>query len=364
MLFLSEAIAFELDHRAFCLLRGIPCPPLLVPAAEEGRLSLCRLTPEPSISQMSVLGKIAAVCPHPSKPLLALIERGSGKLLLLGFDGLPVFEEAAPRLPEGSPAWMTGGYTDCQFDVSGTYLLCAANASEDHVEIQLRETDRWSVVSRAVVADPFGASLASFHSTARPDTCALWLAAGQDGQCVFWVMRDGGSLRATIEPCLKNTVPPVFSPSGDEFLSVDELGTALQRYRYPPAELLGVCESPYGADDPFGTSLCYLDNSRALACSSNGRIAVVDTRSMRAVGELAIEGHEPRPTEEYYPRLAGDRSLRTDISYIERVGDYLIVVHPLHRPREPGPDGRLKFEVWRDGMLCFPISCVLERHAA
>jgi hypothetical protein len=130
--------------------------------------------------------------------LLALVEHGSGKLFVLGFDGSPMFEEPAPRLPEGSPECMTGGYTDCQCDLSGTYLLCAATVSEDNVEIQLRETDRWSVVSRAVVEDPFGASSASFHSTTRPDTWALWLAAGQDGQCVFWVMRDDSSLRATM----------------------------------------------------------------------------------------------------------------------------------------------------------------------
>lgn len=158
-------------------------------------------------------------------------------------------------------------------------------------------------------------------------------------------MRDGSSLCITIEPCLKNTVPPVFSPSGDEFLTIVELGTALERYRYPPAELLGVCESPYGADDPFETSLCYLGNSRVLACSTNGRIAVVDARSMRVVDELAIEGHEPRPTEEYYPRLVGDRSLCTDISYIARVRDYLIVVHPLQHPLEP------RLEEWRDALL-------------
>jgi len=48
MLFLNEAIAFELDHRAYYL-RGIPSPPLLVAASKERRLSLCRPTPEPSI---------------------------------------------------------------------------------------------------------------------------------------------------------------------------------------------------------------------------------------------------------------------------------------------------------------------------
>jgi hypothetical protein len=81
---------------------------------------------------------------------------------------------------------------------------------------------------------------------------------------------------------------------------------------------------------------------------------------MRVVDELAIENHEPRPIEEYYPRLAGDKSLCSDMSYFKRVGDYLIVVHPLHRY----PDGRVKSEEWRDGLLCFPINYILERHAA
>ena len=91
---------------------------------------------------------------------------------------------------------------------------------------------------------------------------------------------------------------------------------------------------------------------QALAFAENGQMAVVDTRSMRVVEELAIEGHEPRPIEEYHPRLVGDGSLCTDIAYIKRVGDHLIVVHPLHRY----PDGRVKSEEWRDGLLCFPLT--------
>jgi hypothetical protein len=382
---ISEAIAFELHHSVYR--QGVSTPRLLAAAAEDGRISLCSFTAEPNISRLSAPGMIAAVSPHPSRPLLAVATKlwtqghpssahgDPGKLYVLGFDGSPIFEEAAPRPPKGWPEWRTGGYTDCQFDESGAYLLCAANVS-DHFEIQLRETNRWSVVSRVVVADPHICSLASFRSTARPDTWALWL----DGLCAYWAIRDGDSLRAMIEPCLEDKEPPEFSPSGDEFLTMDRLGIQLQRYRGfgrrptspwyrlrwaitrkpPPAELLGVCESPYGDDlfaaDSFGRSLCYLDNSWALARSTNGRIAVVDTRSMRAVDEIAIEGHEPRPTEEYYPRLVGDRALCTDISEIARVGDYLIVRHS--RPLEPGLEAR------RDGILCFPINYVLDRHTA
>jgi len=55
---------------------------------------------EANISQLSVPCKIASICPHPAEPLLALIERRTGKLLILCFDRSLVFEEAATRLPE------------------------------------------------------------------------------------------------------------------------------------------------------------------------------------------------------------------------------------------------------------------------
>jgi hypothetical protein len=50
--------------------------------------------------------------------------------------------------------------------------------------------------------------------------------------------------------------------------------------------------------------------------------------------------------------------------YFERIGNHLIIVYPLHRPMERGPDGRVKFEEWRDGLLCFPVDYVLEQYAA
>lgn len=75
----------------------------------------------------------------------------------------------------------------------------------------------------------------------------------------------------------------------------------------------------------------------------------------------AIEGHEPGPTEKYHPWLPPAAELCTDISYIERVGDYLVVVHELHETGKRGPDGRAKR---RDGLLCFPVGSVLERLGA
>jgi hypothetical protein len=263
---------------------------------------------------------------------------------------------------------MTGGYHHCLFDASGRYLWCAASVSADQIEVQLRETDGWSVVSRIRVEDPFGASSAGansamFLATAEPKTLSLWLADGQGGACVYWVARDGVHIRCALEPSLCDTTPPEFAPNGREFLVIDLYG-AVQRFRYPAVELLGSWQSPFGAGEPFRFFVCYLDHKRALALSLNGRIAVLDTAAMRVANELSIEGHEPRPVEEYYPTLAGDRALCTDISCFERLGDYLIFFHAGDRARASSSDGsphvENRDEEETEGMLCFPISYVLD----
>jgi hypothetical protein len=373
MLLLKDAIAFGRDE-PIDLLHRTRCPPLVLAPTEEGRISLCGLTPRPSIARLHAPGKIATVSVHPSLPLLALIERGSRNLRLLRFDGSIAFEIPAPPLKEGSPEWMSGGYDHCLFDESGRYLWCAASVSTDQIELQLREADGWSVVSRTLVDDPFGASSAGASSamllpTAEPGTLSLWLAEGHGGgACLYWVARDGVSVRCSPEPSVCDTTPPEFSPSGREFLVIDLVGV-VQRFSYPVVEQLGVCESPFGDDQPFRFSVCYLNNARALAVSLDGRIAVLDTSTMRVVNELIIEGHEPRPAEEhFYPHLAGDRNLCTDIGDVTRLGDYLIFGHAVAPPQGSAPLRKLNIEDQDDddtqGMLCFPISYILDRYAA
>ena len=371
MLLLKDAIAFGRDEPV-ALLHRTRCPPLVLGPTQEGRISLCGLTPRPSIARLHAPGKISTVSVHPSLPLLALIERGSWKLRLLRFDDSIAFEIPAPPLREGSPEWLRRGYDHCLFDESGRYLWCAASVSTDQIEVQLRETEGWSVVSRTLVDDPFGANSRSASSamllpTAEPETLSLWLADGQGGACVYWVARDGVHIRCALEPCLSDTTPPEFSPSGREFLVID-LYRLVKRFRYPVVELLGACESPFGADEPFFSSLCYLNNARALAVSLNGRIAVLDTPTMRVVNELTIEGHEPRPTEEYHPSLVGDRKLCTDISEVTRLGDHLIFGHAAAPTQGLAPRRNLNVEDQDDGdtkgMLCFAMSYVLDRYAA
>ena len=264
-------------------------------------------------------------------PLLA--KQVEGKLLLLRFDGSVAFEIPAPPLREGSPEWKTPGYEDCRFDDSGHYLWCAARISDDEIEVQLRETDGWSVVSRTVVEDQLGNASAVFFPMPDPATFSLYFTEPGGETCVYWAARDGIHTRFALEPNLCDA-PPVFAPSGREFLVIGYTYGTVQSYRYPVVQPAGICESPFGADDCFHGSLCYLDDTRALAGSLNGRMAVLDTPSMRVVNELTIESHEPRPVEEYYPTLTGDGELYTDIESFLRLGTISSSSTTTRRPAE------------------------------
>lgn len=344
---LKHPAAVELDHRGF-FLRGAPGQSLALAASENGRISSFGLA---SAAQVSLRrrDKIRGLGLHPTKQLIALTEGESGRLNVIDFDGSSMFREEGPGARQGSPRWLRAGFDDCFFDESGDYLWCAATRSRDEATVQLRESGRWSVVLSVEVQDPFGGSSCSFHRTGKPEVVALWLAAGQDGQQVYWLTRQAGEVRCDPEINLENTTPPAFSPSGTSFWVVND-DQAACRFEYPSVRQTASCESPCGEDDPFGCSVCCLDDRYAFVGSGSGRIFVLDARRMNVVEEVIIEGHEPRPVEHYYPSLVGDKQLSTDISFFQRVGSLIVFVHRLDR----GSD----LSGWKDGLLCFSVDAL------
>ncbi len=252
--------------------------------------------------------------------MLAITGGEPGKLSILRSDGALTFETMPPACDDA----MKASFDGCLFTDDGKFLWCSSPISTDEIEVQLRETEEWSVVAKTVIEDPFGQSSTSFHC-ANNDVTALWVAAGQDGQQVFWMAKDADWCGATVEPCLRDTVPPAFSPGGGEFLVIGDEGV-LRRYEFPSRALVGTCESPDGESDVFADHVHYLDDRRALATTFNSRVFLVDVPNMRILDEIALAGHEPRPIEYYYPRLRGDTQLCTDISYSVGCGDTIVFV--------------------------------------
>jgi hypothetical protein len=220
------------------------------------------------------------------------------------------------------------------------------------LEVQVRETLRWSVVSSEAVEDPFEESECSFHATCKPELTALWLAAGQKGQRVYWVTKQPDALEVELEPFLEDTSAPVFAPEGNTFLAIDGL-TSVCKYQFPTERILGVCRSKWGEADHFGYCLCYLDARSALVHTHHDRLFRIDLRAMKIADEIIVEGHEPRPLEDYYPSLVGEKALCTDIAYFARVGETVVLGYH----RETGAE----LDQWKDTLMFYGVQSIAVR---
>jgi hypothetical protein len=213
-------------------------------------------------------------------------------------------------------------------------------------EIQLIEAETGSLVQKTVIADPFGDSDCSFHSTERPDLICLWLAAGQDGQQVYWLKQGHKGFSSTLEPALANTTPPAFSPTGSHFLVANE-ERGLCKYDHSAMQMVGSPLAAEDEDNPFAESLAFLNEGQALAGTNEGRIFSVDTDRMTIEDEVALEDHEPRPIGDYYPTLAKEKGLPTDISWFTKLGDVIVFIY--RRDRGKGLTG------WKDTLLFYSV---------
>jgi hypothetical protein len=246
------------------------------------------------------------------------------------------------------------GLCDCYFDEGGDGLWLAAPISDEACQLSLMEMKGWSVTQRAVVEDRFGQSSFTFHATGMPGLASLWVAAGQDGQEVYLLKREGSGFCCIQLEELTNCIPPVFSQDGAELSTVTE-NNSVCRFAFPSMKRLGRPLLSGYADDPFAESLCYMDSHHALAGTREQRILLFDTTTMQIEDEIAIEGHEPRPIGEYYPTLAKEGGLTTDISWFSRVGNVIVFV--FRRDRGTGLNG------WQDSLLWYSVRREADRHA-
>jgi hypothetical protein len=344
MMFLKPDGRIDLEHRAY-LLRGAPHRSAVIAAAKDGQLSV--LSPDLKEVQLRRLpSKVRAVSPHPLARRLAWIDGKTGSLTVQDFDGARLLEIAPPQIQETTPEWIQRGFEDCIFSEDGRFVWTIAPLNSEDVVVQLHEAETGATIDKATVKDPFGGSSCSFHHTGRHDLTSLWLAAGQDGQQVYWLKRTRTGFSCTLEANLRNTIPPVFSPDCGQLLVVNDHYT-ISKFQFPAMRQIGSPLESGDEDNPFAESLCYLNERQALAGTGEGRIFVVDTVGMKIEEEVAVEGHEPRPIGEYYPRLAKERGLGTDISYFLRLGD--VVLFAYRRDRSAGLTG------WKDTLLWLSV---------
>ena len=350
---LNRTKLVHLPHRVH-FLRAAVQQSIAVAAAPEGQMTIWQLgksiekLPPVTLESQGLQG----ISLHPSRPMLALVD-GKGKLIVHGLDGRRLLAAKPPKLHNGAPKGFVGGFHDCLFDKSGDHLWCSSPISEQEVEIQLRSTGDWSMAATVVVKDPYGDSHIYVFQAGQANATAIWLNAGQNGQQVYWVTKSADGLHCDEEPNVENSYWPVFSPAGDEFL-VSTTYDGLSRYRMPTRRWGKNCRCPDRSTDWFGNSLAYLDQNCAIIGTSNGRVFLVDVKTMRIIDEVIIEGYEPKTAEERYG-LVGEKTLCTGITFFSRLGDDIALVSPSSRGGHTCED--------RDDLIMVPVDSILDQSA-
>jgi hypothetical protein len=261
---------------------------------------------------------------HPTERWVAYSEPAGGSLAIEEFGGPPVARLAAVAPSANArPNWKPT-FGSCLFNLTGDLLWTVAAASHTECEVALWDTRGWSPVAKYTFPDPYGDSFWWLSSTPDPDLTCLWIAAGQDGQQVRWLRWRGGKIGEERFDKLANCTPPAFSPGGSELLVLGE-DSVLCRMSFPGLEMLGELAGE-NEDDPFAESMCYVSDRQALAASNEGRIYLIDTQAMAIADEIGVAGHEPRPIGVYYPTLAAEGGIATDLACFTRFGETVMFV--------------------------------------
>ena len=348
-----------LEHRIW-LLERFPNRSLFAAASREGIISLFDLSAGgtdivPRVVPVN-FATIQSLSPHPTEPRLALI--ADAALVVVDLDGNRMFQNADSEVGDTGEEGGAGIFVACAYDPNPDepYVWSVVRKSPETVDIQPRDRENGTLLQHHELECPYSDSYCSLHPNSPHPGMALWLAAGQDGQQIYWLNRSQDGIMCREEPDLEDTTPPVFSPSGDEFLTLS--AGSLQRYTYPPGELLGSCSSPW-EEAEFG-SFCYLPDERVLAGTSEGCLFILDvpgegpmddTIDETDLPEVIVEGHEPQPLSFYYPPLSDDSSLCTDITGFTRFGD--VILAQFRRREEESEKGSP--ESWKDTLLCLPL---------
>ena len=342
-IFVKPSAKIELAHRALYSAYGLNSG-LLAFASAKGNVTVVGLEHTVQTTFQRPY-KIKGIAVHPTLPLLGIVEGEENHLVIVDIDGI-VIHQSPPAETDEPLDYDFDGSGSCHFESDGLHLWYARTGLNDDIELQWLDPKTWRVVYQLAIDDPYGTSHISLHSTSTPGQIALWLAAGQDGQQVYWLSIGHEGIVCKIEPLLEDTMPPVFSPSGDEFLAIDD--EVINKYQFPDVRLAGTYKWAEDGGEEAGYVLSYINEAEALTNSFKGRLYLLDLATMSLSDEVSLEGHEPQPRPVYYPTLSDDGRKCTNVSGMEKFGDTLIFTFCRHQGEN--------ISDWQDTLLFAPLT--------
>ena len=281
----------------------------------------------------------------------------SGQWMVLGnregfqirtLDGTKLYEEKTPVFQ----------IEDFLFSAEDDRLWTIRHTDFGRVRLESRNTVDWQVERSAVFDEP--TSHTGFFLYLHPEkkVIAIWAAAGQDGQWIYWAMDDGATIhihQTEVSECS----PPWFHPTGAEFLTTQ--GSNLIRFGFPECDeldwLLGE-DVDVDLDESHNmVEACYLSDSHVLFGTNVGRLFLASVDPMEITHELVIAGHEPCPDPNEDPWLDEEEyeeGLFADFDTFYLFGDKIVCVHWNEHWRSPEKTHRLS--IWSKPAICGPSS--------
>jgi hypothetical protein len=233
---------------------------------------------------------------------LALSPDGS-ELAVAAADGITLYS-LSPTWTFEKSGYLNNAYQSCLFGPEGRLWSCFAYTPRSAV-LEVWDASKQAAIAEVKIVAPFVESAFRLFPHPLRDCVVVWVAAGQDGQRLFWASLEADTIRVSPLADLDFTSPPAFSPDGTEFLISTERG--LIRYAFPDGPQLGEMNELV-EDDYIGDSVCYLDRGRALVASAKERLFAVDLANMTTLDEVEISGDEPQPVSNFF-RLDAQRFL-------------------------------------------------------
>jgi hypothetical protein len=341
----------RLEH-GVTFLASAPAQSVAAAASQSGDITLWRpgCATGPVELYRFRFARLLGISVHLTQPILAVVEE-TGVLSIHTFDAHARFRLDPSEPNDGNSS--QPGFHDCMFDGNGEHLWCTNRVSETDIEIQLRRVGDMCIETATVLADVFhGGGWATLHPSGARDAAVLWLSNGQGESQVYWLTNSpGDGLRCEDEPNVENYSPPVFSPSGEEFLTVGLEG--LCRYRWSKQNWGQSLRCPGQPTDAFAHSLAYLDETRALAGTHEGRVYLIDAKRMRVLDEVICESHKLQTRDSQLADVK-DKVFGTDLSSCVRIGNCIAFAFAAREGSEYQQ---------RDDLLVVDVETILNRSA-
>ena len=322
MITVSPLTEVTLSHRAY-----------RVAVAESGHVVAVSRDGEGSLLSPDHSTLTSFRCPF--EPGDVAISPTGGLLAIAGHGGLQILSTCTLR-----PVYNVDDSFDSACFSGNGNLWTSVCLDDGAVALEARDAKTLQVLARTELTNPFGGS--HFKLLPHPDKeyVAIWVAPGQDGQCLFWAHRHGHSIVVDRFPGIDATAPPSFSPFGYRFLVVCD-SAELRHYSFPRGPLVAAMPWPFdGEGNQIGDIVSFVDQSHALLESNEGRLFLIDLHSMAIQDEVGIPGHEPKAVAEVYPSLRGRSGLCSDLaSFLPLPKGGFLSIHrelPFRYPEERG----------------------------